>query len=1151
MEEEKKETTVSSNEKRILKFWKENRIFEKTLERPAKDKFVFYDGPPFATGEPHYGHILAGTIKDTIPRYRTMRGNFVRRQWGWDCHGLPIENLIEQELNLGHKKDIEEYGVDKFNEAAKSAVLRFDSNWKEAVPRLGRFVDMERAYKTMDATYTESIWWAFKTLHDKGLVYEGYKIMYVCPRCETPLAQSEVADGYTDLTDISVTVEFELKDEPETFLLAWTTTPWTLPGNVAIAVNNDIEYAKVEVEGKNFVVAKERLESVFKVPYKIIREFKGSELVGKSYIPVFDYYYNDKTIKNHVNGWKVYHADFVTAESGTGIAHEAPAFGAEDMELGTKEKLPFVQHISMSGQFKPEVKDFAGKYVKQKGDTQSADIEIIKFLAQKGTLFSKEKIAHSYPLCWRCETPLLNYAASSWFVEVSKFKDKLVRENKKVHWVPEAIGTNRFGKWLESARDWAVSRARFWGAPIPVWKCTDCDKPFIAGSIGDVKKIAVPSRNNYFVMRHGQANSNVENVPRTKESDKDDLTEKGREQVKKTAQILKKKKIDLIISSPFQRTRETALIIAEELGMQNGGIIFDARLGEINVGTFNGTPGREYHNFFTSLQEKFTKRPPQGENLNDVKKRVFEAVGSIENDYEGKNILIVTHEYTSWMFATVARGLTISESVGMKKERGDDFLKNAEVEEMRFENIPRNKNGDLDFHRPYIDKIKLKCKCGGEMVRVLDVFDCWFESGSMPYAQFHYPFENVKEFKNNFPADFIAEGLDQTRGWFYSLIVLNTALFGKSPFRNVIVNGMIMAEDGKKISKRLKNYPDPIEVVEKYGADSLRYYLLSSSLMRAEDLNFSEAGVSEIYRKIVVRLENVYSFYKLYVNENIEAKNDSGNVLDRWILARLNELTKEVTEGMDKYELDRATRPVNDFVDDLSTWYIRRSRERFKGEDENDKRDGLGTTLFILKELSKILAPFMPFMSEDLYQKVRMDKDKESVHLEKWPKDGKVDGKVVKTMREVRRIVSLGLEERARAGIKVRQPLSSLTVKVKLDPEYEGLIKDELNVKEICFEEKIEGEISLDVNITPELKEEGQVREFIRAVQELRKKEKLNPKDFVTLEIETDEKGKDFASKWRTQIAQTASLKDLTVLSSVSGETVSFDGLSFKLRLVR
>jgi len=501
----------------------------------------------------------------------------------------------------------------------------------------------------------------------------------------------------------------------------------------------------------------------------------------------------------------------------------------------------------------------------------------------------------------------------------------------------------------------------------------------------------------------------------------------------------------------------------------------------------------------------------------------------------------------------MAKGLSISESVKMKQERGDDFLKNAGVEEMVFESIPRNKEGDLDFHRPYIDEVKLNCECGGKMNRVLEVFDCWFESGSMPYAQFHYPFENKDEFKNNFPADFIAEGLDQTRGWFYTLLVLSTALFGKAPFKNVIVNGMVMAEDGKKISKRLKNYPDPIAVVEKYGADALRYYLLSSPIMRAEDLNLSEAGISEIYRKIIVRLENVYSFYALYADETIEASDRSKNVLDLWILARLNELKNEVTEGMDKYEIDRATRPINDFIEDLSTWYIRRSRERFKNdENPDDKKVALETTLFVLKELSKVLAPFTPFVAEDLYQKIKTDKDKESVHLEKWPEGGSVDKNLIEKMLNTRRIVEQALALRASYAIKVRQPLSLLEVSSQDGEFFDELIKDEVNVKEVVVKESHEkGSMMLSNEITPELKEEGQMREFIRAVQELRKKEKLNPKDIVILQIVTEEMGKNLVNKWLNQIKQTATVKEVEFLADVDGEKVSFDEMSFVLRLVR
>ncbi|MEK7477747.1 MAG: class I tRNA ligase family protein, partial [Patescibacteria group bacterium] len=481
---------IALKEEAILKFWQENQIFEKTLAQ-TKDgpEFVFYDGPPFATGLPHYGHILAGTIKDVIPRYQTMKGRPVKRRWGWDCHGLPAENLVEAKLKLKSKQEIEDYGVALFNEEARAMVLEYVDDWKKIVPRLGRFVDMENDYRTMDSTYTETVMWIFKTLHDKGLIYEGYKSMQICPRCETTLSNFEVNQGYKDIPDISVTVKFELMDEPKKYVLAWTTTPWTLPGNVALAVNPEIDYVEVsgEVEGNIYVVAGARVKAVFGDNYKILKTFKGSELLGKSYKPAFDYYVNDENIKNRENSWKIYGADFVTTEDGTGVVHIAPAFGEDDMKLGQKENLPFIQPVAMNGRFKPEVTDWAGEQVKPKDDPQKMDIEILKYLAAKEILFAKAKITHSYPHCWRCETPLLNYAASSWFVEVTKFKDELVANNQQINWVPAHIKEGRFGKWLLGARDWAISRSRFWGAPIPVWKCEECQKTRIVGAVADLK----------------------------------------------------------------------------------------------------------------------------------------------------------------------------------------------------------------------------------------------------------------------------------------------------------------------------------------------------------------------------------------------------------------------------------------------------------------------------------------------------------------------------------------------------------------------------------------------------------------------------------------------------------------------------------------
>lgn len=1148
---ETKKSNWSEKEEEILSFWNKNEIFEKTLAKnKGKKHFVFYDGPPFATGLPHYGHLLASIIKDAIPRYQTMKGKYVRRKWGWDCHGLPVETLIEKDLGLEHKKDIEEYGIDKFNKAAKDSVFMYDKEWKKIIPRTGRWIDMDGGYKTMDSGYTESIWWAFKEMYDKGLVYKGYKSMHICPRCETTLSTTEVADGYKDITDISVTAKFELVDEPGTYVLAWTTTPWTLPGNVALAVNQDIMYVKVKTEEGLFVVAKARLSDVMEgKKYEVVEKIKGGNLVGKQYKPVFDYYAKNKQLENRENGWKIYAGDFVTTESGTGVVHIAPAFGEDDMNLGKKYNLPFVQHVAFDGRFKEEVKDFAGLLVKPKDNHQATDIEIIKYLAHKGLLFSKLKITHSYPHCWRCDTPLLNYATSSWFIKVTELKDKLVKLNKKVNWIPETIGEGRFGNWLENARDWSISRTRFWGAPLPVWECGKCEDRVVVGSVEDINK-KLKKRNNYFIMRHGEAENNVGNIVSSKIGNGHHLTDNGKKQINATIKELKKKKIDLIISSPFLRTKETAQLVAEGLGINKNDIVFDDRVKEIDTGILDGKPTSEYHAYFSGLDEKVTKRPEGGENLLDVKRRMMDVLVETDEKYEGKNVLIVSHEYPLWAIVAGVSGMNKEDTVRIKEESGDDFMKNAEVREIEFKPFPHNEDWELDLHRPYIDEIIFPCDCGGEMERIPDVFDCWIESGSMPFAQFHYPFENKDEFKNNFPADFIAEGIDQTRGWFYTSLVISTALFGKSPYKNVVVNGLVMAEDGKKMSKRLKNYPETWDILNKYSADALRYYMLASPIVHGEDLNFSEKGVDEVQKKVIGRTLNVLSFYKLFEDRDINADSKSKNILDKWIISRLCQTIQEIDESMESYELDRAVRPIGIFVDDLSTWYLRRSRGRFKGEDLDDKNNALATLRFVLIEFAKAIAPAMPFLAENIYREV--GGEKESVHLEDWSSADGVDKNILREMEEVRKIVSLGLEARATAGLKVRQPLSKLKVKSKnLKDELTALIKDEVNVKDVVFDIAINEEVELDTEITPQLKKEGRFREFVRFVQDMRKKEKFTPSDLAIINIETDSNGKALVEEFMDELKTATPIKSVNFGEVSDGVEIKVDELVFKIAITK
>ncbi len=1136
---------ASLREERIMQFWRENKTFEKSLAKTSpKGHYVFYDGPPFATGQIHYGHILGSTAKDVIGRYQTMRGYHVPRKWGWDCHGLPIENIVEKELKIAGHQEIEEYGIDKFVEYARSKVLQYDKDWEKGIERIGRWVDFRGSYKTMDNTFIESVWWALSELNKKDLVYEGVRVLAYCSRCETPIANSEIAmdNSYKDISDISVYVKFELEDEKGTYLLAWTTTPWTLPGNTAIAINKTFTYVKAKVGDEVFILAKETLANVLKdKEYSILGEISGLDLIGKRYKPVFSYYKNSEVAKNE-NIWKVWHADFVTLDKGTGMAHEAPAFGEDDMNLAKQNDIPWIIHVDEMGRFKPEVVDFAGMQVKPKSEDkdghQKADVEVIKYLAKNNVLFAKEKIIHSYPHCYRCDTPIIYYALPSWFINIKKVKNDVIKQAESMNWIPSHLKEGRFKNIVENAPDWNISRNRYWASPLPVWKCDKCKKQTFVSSVEDLKNKIKKSGNKYFVMRHGISIANAKNLDSLKVGDVNDaLTSEGMEQVKTGAKNLENKP-DIIISSSFIRTKQTAEIVAEFFKIPKEEIIINEELREAGA----------------------DKSPD--ENSEDIRKRMIGVLSDLEKKYSGKNILIISHEYPIRVLLSNYESLS-------EKEEFDNLnikypnIKNAEVFECNFLLLPRNSSGQLDLHRPYIDEVPLVCAhstdsgqaCGNDLVRITEVLDCWFESGSMPFAQDHYPFENKDWQKNNFPAGFVAEYIAQTRTWFYYTHTVSTILFNQAPFRNVVTTGTLRAEDGEKMSKSKNNYPDPWSFIDKYGADALRIYLMSSTLMKGEDANFSEKAVQDIASKIIGRLFNVLTFYELYRDKKCEFNNveESKNVLDEWILSRLHQVIDEVTKGMESYDMAEATRPVDLFVDDLSTWYLRRSRDRIKDGDKEAKQ----TLYYILKTFAKILAPFAPFAAEDIWSKLRNEKDAESVHLVEWTGVGQIENQIIENMQKTRNIVTLGLEARQKAGLKVRQPLNQLQVKdYGLEVEYTELIKDELNVKKVVENKDIENEVDLDLQITPELKEEGDYRELARALQDMRKKMGLTPSDVIILIVETDDAGKKLIQKFEPDIKKTVLVSKIEFKntegdpSANSGqEIVKIDELVFKIKI--
>jgi isoleucyl-tRNA synthetase len=1133
---------VAQKEREILEFWEANQIFQKSLDKKSpKGEFTFYDGPPFATGLPHYGNLVPGTIKDAMPRYKTMQGFHVRRQWGWDCHGLPIEKLIQEEHNLKTKKDIEDFGIKKFNQAAKASVFKYDEEWKKIIPQTGRWIDMTNPYTTMDSSFTESVWWGFSQLQKKGLVYESFKVMHVSPLLETTLSNFEVNQAYKDITDISATAKFELVDTPNTFVLAWTTTPWTLPANVALAVGNEVIYVKIKHEDTFYILAKDLVEKNFKdKPFEIAEELFGKELVGKSYKPLFNYYAQDTTLENHANGWKIYHADFVTTTDGTGVVHIAPAFGEDDLNLGRANNLPFVQHVKMNGEIKAEVPELAGRQAKPKHDPQETDIEVIKMLAHQGSLFAKEKYIHSYPHCWRTDAPLLNYATSSWFIKVTDLKNNLVKNNKTVKWVPEAVGTSRFGNWLKDARDWAISRSRFWGTPIPIWKSEDGREVRFIGSLADLKS-KTKSTNNYFTLRHGQAEHNLKNIASDSNNTPSHLTEEGKEQVAKTAEQLKSAKIDIVFVSPLLRTQETAEIIKQTLGLSDAQIITDERIREVQTG-FDGKSIEQYRNFFNSFEEKFSKKHETGETLTELKQRVGEFLYDIDTQYSNKNILIISHEYPIWMLHAVKDGLSQTQTIALK-EYVEEFIETGELRTLEFSKLPHDDTYELDYHRPYIDEITF-VENGKTFKRIPDVFDTWIDSGSMPFASAGYPFKkdifkpgNFFFKGKGFPADFIAEGLDQTRGWFYTLLVWSTSLFGKAPFKHVVVNGLLLAEDGKKMSKSLKNYPPVNDVLNTYGADAFRYFILSSPIVKADDVRFAEKGVDDVMKKIVMRLDNVISFYEMYKDESIEADDSSDHVLDRWIIARLRQTHSDITNGFESYELDKASRPLMDFVDDLSTWYLRRSRDRFKSETK-DKQLALATIRFVLQECSKLMAPIMPFKAEDTFLRTRSSQDKMSVHLCAWSTLESVDQDVLVKMKQVRTIVTRALEIRTQESIKVRQPIQTLETKIEIESEYADIIKDEVNVKDVETNLQLETDVWLDSTITSELKREGDARELIRALQDLRKSSGLSQEDTVVVHIVTTDEFKNTIETHKALIQSVTRTQELIFVEELPVESI-------------
>ena len=1106
--QQQSKSNAALREEAVLQFWKEQDIFKKSVEKNSGEKeFVFYEGPPTANAKPALHHLEARAFKDVIPRYKTMQGYHVARRAGWDTHGLPVELQIEKALGLQSKKDIEGYGVAAFNKACKDSVFTYIKDWETFTDRMGYWVDKKSAYYTFNASYMESLWNIVAEVDKKGLLYKDYKVVPWCPRCGTGLSSHELAQGYQDVKDLSVYAKFKIVGFEGAYFLAWTTTPWTLPGNVGLAVGADIVYVEAKVGEEVLVLAKELL-SILPEGHEILAEHTGVEMVGMQYEPLYPYLKIEAEKKgvDTTKAFQIYAADFVTTTDGTGIVHIAPMYGADDFGLGTKVGLPKFHTVDESGHFIKNTGFLEGRFVKD----EEVAVDIIKDLAGRGQLFKKEKYEHSYPHCWRCKTPLLYYARDSWYIAMSQLREDLLKANESINWEPSHIKEGRFGEWLRDIKDWAISRERYWGTPLPVWVNEDGEKVVI-GSVADLKQYAEKSGNTYFVMRHGQTDHNVRQEWNCDPSTPDPLTPLGEEQVQTTAKRFADT-VDIIITSPYSRTKESARIFCETKGITPE-IIEDARIGEWAVGAvFNNRPFAEYFAARNSSEDRYGFKTADGESYIDVLTRAGAFLYDIENRYKGKKILIVTHGAVARALELHAHG--ISYEALYEKTRAFKNFENADLRSIDFVSLPHNETFALDLHKPYIDEVTL-AKDGKPLTRVKEVMDVWFDSGSMPFAQDHFPFASTPL---PYPADFISEAIDQTRGWFYTLVAVGVLMGRGTPYKNVICLGHILDKDGKKMSKSIGNIVEPFEQMDTYGVDAVRFWMYSVNAP-GESKNYDPKSVAEINNKVFNLFGNVLSFYEQYRDRDSEKeKGESTHVLDQWIVSRLAQLTQEVTAALDAYDIFRPTRALRAFIDDLSTWYLRRSRERIKDGDASAKR----TLYMVLKTTAQLMAPFAPFFAEHVWQILKNENDETSVHLSTWPKTGVVDESVIIGMQQVRDFCTEGNALRKKLNIPVRQPLAAFTAKGwTLEESYALLVMEELNVKSVVSGD----ELALDTVITPELKLEGEYRELVRLIQDMRKERGLTPEDSISLTL--PETSKEIVDTFGVELKKTVGAKEI------------------------